>query len=68
MDDEDIGGAGRHARNINEVDVILGEGHDGAVITPVRGSLDVVPAERGAGSGSQGTHVKAEEFALRHGI
>lgn len=60
MNDKDVGRAGRDTGDINEVDVVLGEGHDGGVVASVRRSLDVIPAERGASSSSQRAHVEVE--------
>lgn len=60
MNDEDVGRAGRDTRDINEVDMVLGEGHDGGIVASVRRSLDVIPAERRASSSSQRTHVEVE--------
>lgn len=60
MNDEDVGRAGRDTRDINEVDVVLGKGHDGGIVTSVRRSLDVIPAKSRASSSSQRAHVEVE--------
>lgn len=48
MNDEDVGRAGGDTGDINKVDVVFGEGHDGVIVAPVRRRLDVVPGERSA--------------------
>lgn len=68
VDDEDVGGAGIDTGDINEVDVVLSEGHDGVVVASVWRGLNIVPTERRAVCGSQSTHIEGEKFALRHGI
>lgn len=60
MDNEDVGGAGRDAGDINEVDVVLSESHDGAVVASIRSDLDVIPTEGRAVSSGQRTHFEVE--------
>ena len=68
VDDEDVRIACGGARDINEVDVVLGESHHWLVGVAVRSLADICPGKGGRVGSSQVAHVQEEEFALGDGV
>lgn len=68
VDNKDIGVASGSTRHVQEVYMILGNRHDRLVGVTIRRFFDVCPRNRRRIGGSQGTHVKEEEFSFRKRI
>lgn len=64
VDDEDVSRARRNVGNVQEVDVVLGEGHDGLVVSGVGRLLDVSPLERGRVRGVEVAHVEEVDLVV----
>jgi hypothetical protein len=64
VNDEDQSRTGRNVRNVEEVNVILGERHDGSVIIGEWCLLDIAPRQGCALSSFQGTHIKEKKNAV----
>ena len=63
---KDIDRAGGNSRNTDEVDVVLGEGHDGGVVAAVRGRLYVLPGDRVRLCSGLFTQVERVHFTMRN--
>ena len=62
VNDEDVGGTGRKARDVEEVDVVLRESHDGLVVASIGRLFDVYPGNRSGVGGNERAHIEEEQF------
>jgi hypothetical protein len=69
VDDEDGGASGGNIGDAEEVDVVLGNGHDGVVVCRRdTGHFLIRPCDGGTIPGSERPHVERVQFALRQSI
>ena len=68
MNHVDTGTTRCHARNVEEEDVVLREGHHGFIAALIWSLFDVHPLERRTIGSFQETHVQAEQFSMRQRI